>query len=175
MIRYAAARKKTRHLTEEERESEAWRGATCAFLSYSPERGAKLSTWLCLKAKYAIDDAERKESVHARRESCHGSEFFSRLVVHGNLEQDDDNGEENEDNENKLSATEKTRRIVAQALATLDERTREIIERVWYCGESQTEIARTFGFSRSWCSRLYRRGMSTMKEKLSALMGMPKE
>ena len=162
LIRHIAIIKKGSFLSEAERESEAWNGAVRAYNSYVAGRGAKLSTWMCLKAKFAIEDAERKERVHAQRESCRDAVFFTRIATKKGAET-----EEPEPEDAKVAAK---RRMVASALAALDERTRNILERVWYMNETQAEIAAELNISASWCSRLYRRGMAQLKTILSEMM-----
>ena len=164
LIKYVASCKRSRYLSREECESEAWRGATNAIRSYTPEHGAKLSTWICLKAKFAIEDAERRERIHARRESCRGAEFFTRRASPFGITEPD------EGETHVVSPTERKCRLVASALDTLDERTREIIERVWYLCETQSEVAEALNISKSWCSRLYRRGMTKLRDKLQEEM-----
>ena len=151
-------------LSFQERESAAWLGAARAVNSYDPSKGASLRTWTQIKAKYAVEDEERRERRQRRR-------FGKSIGLNFAIPQ----WEAEPEDDATIERRKRTCELVKNALQSLDTRTREIVERVWYCGESQAEIARSFGFSQSWCSRLYRRGMSTMKEKLSAIMGMPKE
>ena len=155
---------KTSFLKLKERESAAWLGAMRAVKSYDPSKGASLKTWTQLKAKYAIEDEERRERRQRRR-------FGKNIGVNWNAPQ---KKLDDEDDYSK-ARRERARVLVRSALDALDDRSREIIERVWYCGETQAQIARSFGFSQSWCSRLYRRGMAQIKEKLSDAIEATKE
>lgn len=146
--------KRSSLLTIQERESAAWLGATRAVKSFDPCKGASLRTWAQLKAKYAIDDEERRERRQRKR-------FGRNVGIVWSAPQTSQNDELTQ------IQRERAKQIVEFALGALDRRTREIVERVWFCGETQAEIARSFGFSQSWCSRLYRRGMAMVKEQAS--------
>ena len=143
-------------LTAKEREAAAWIGAMRAVRTYNPNKGASLNTWVQIKAKYAIEDEARREQRQRRR-------FGKAYGITYAIPQYDASPDDELAEERRARISE----LVRYALDSLDKRTRDIIERVWYCGDSQEEIARAYGFSQSWCSRLYRRGMARIKEILA--------
>ena len=154
-IKRIASRYAPNFFTQEELESLAWEGALRAARSYNRRKGATLRTWIFTKANGAIKDALQKEQIRRERETQGSLTIFETCRTK----------DESIDSE----ADERRKNIVAEALATLDERTRDIITRHFYEGQTQAQTAAAIGISQSWCSRLYRRGMAQLKIELLRL------
>lgn len=153
LIRSVAARYAPILFSREELESLAWEGAMRGYYSFDEERGTKLTSWMCFKANGAIKDALRKEKKRREHETQYSKTILDAYVYDADTEESD-------------SADQK-KELVANALSKLDGRTKEIIRRCFFNGETQAKISATLGISQSWCSRLYRRGMEQLKLELS--------
>jgi len=154
-IKRIASRYAPYFFTEEELESLAWEGALRAVGSYNRRKGATLRTWIFTKANGAIKDALQKEQIRRERETQGSLTIFETYRT--------------KDESSDVEADEQRKDFVTEALATIDERTRDIITRHFYEGQTQAQIAAAIGISQSWCSRLYKRGMAQLKIELLKL------
>lgn len=155
MVQSIAAHYAPDLLSQEELESLAWEGALRAFRTYDSKKGTALKSWIFTKANGAIKDALRKEQSRREHEAQGSVSFFEACLADRNA----DNSE----------ADSYCKKIVQDALETLDGRTREIIRRRFFDGETQAKIAASVGISQSWCSRLYKRGMEQLKNEILRL------
>lgn len=154
-IKRIASRYAPYFFTEEELESLAWEGSLRAVDSYNRRKGTTLQTWIFTKANGAIKDALQKEQVRREREIQGSLTIFETYRVKDEIS-DIEIDEQRKDCEQRKD-------FVIKALAMIDERTRDIITRHFYEGQTQAQIAAAIGISQSWCSRLYKRGMAQLK------------
>lgn len=161
MMRKLASRRATSRLTVDELESEAWTGAIKAVQSYDPTKGASLSTWVYAKARFAIEDAVRRECRRRERETARDPACFSLFAPVFS--------ESNDETPNAAL------QVAWNALETLDERSRELIERILINGESRADVARALEISKNYCGALYRKAVAKLREtarRAAAEMGV---
>lgn len=146
-------------LTIDERRQAALIGVAHALESFDPKRSSELS-WAYLKGFRAIEDAIRYERRRKKRfQTASWSSIFSLEARSEGSEPG--NGKLLPDEQN--DAENASIKLLRAAMKRLDLRTRQIVRLLALKGLRQKDVAQRFGISQSWCSRLYRRGLQTIR------------
>ena len=134
-------------------------GVAIAIETFDPSRNVKFAYWLA----YQVDKTIRNESRQTTRRR--------RLCVQP-LEEEfdpiDERGWEASQSREARGDRERLLALTVEALAGLDDRSRLVVTRLCLEGKTQEEVAREFGFSQSWTSRLARAALRKLRRKIEA-------
>ena len=144
-------------LSFEEREEAALVGIARGLDSFK-ENSLAESSWLFLKGYYAVRDAIRIEKRNRRKTISAYKLFDAPQAIYDECE----SAEQERDDLVLRSSS-----YALNCLCRLDWRTRKIIKEIIFNGARQVDVARSLGISQSWCSRLYNRGLQTLRARLS--------
>lgn len=158
MVKQLAKKSRVKCLDYDERVSAAWSGVLTALRTWSPEKGASLPTWCYIKARYAIENAARRENRASRR-----AKKIARQLSERPIEQKTAPYMLIE----RAEKREAVRKVIELGLETLDARTAQILRLSWFEGLTQFQIGKRLGITQCWCSRLYARGMEQLSKFLA--------
>lgn len=152
----------SRVLSLDERRQAALIGIARGLDSFRDGKSSE-KTWLTLKGNYAVQEAIRREMKRIRKDPTAKRLHFEEEIPAAPVFDDDSDDAEKRDAKRAQNAA-----LLSVALATLDARTRDIVVAVHFHGMKQKEVARRFGISQSWTSRLNRNGLDKMRAYLAA-------
>lgn len=154
----------SKYLSFEERKQNALIGIAHGLETFEEGKSSETS-WLSLKGKYAVLNAIRQEKKRLRNDPTAKQIWFEdELVVAPDNYQSEIGAE--------LDELSNSKTLLQSALSKLDARTRAIVVAVAFRGEKQQEIAARFKISQSWCSRLYKHGLTKMRNYIVSQVGV---
>lgn len=128
--------------------------------SYDSSRSSELS-WVYLKGYHSIEDAIRRELRSKKRTMQVSS--WTRLFEVADLRFFEKTSAAENEKEEEMKRRQRSIELFNDALASLDERTADIVRRIGINRERQVNVARSLGISQSWCSRIFNRGLSDIR------------